>query len=266
MTEKARDKSFWNENTAALKGKKIIAVIAGREGIGKTWFAIALAQALSLFKQKVLLFDADNGLSNTKVQLGLDFISDLDTVIYGTKSLNQIIFSYGKGGFDIITGNPSSSGLMTMSVGRLQILGDDLDIISSGYDKTILDISSGLSDTTKVLSGLAQEVIILCSDDPRQQFENYEIIRHIAKHCPKTKINLVINRVNDIIDGQRIYEMVKQACQTNLSAEINLLGIIRNDTRVRDSIRNQVPLLARYPQSEAALDVVATAKRLIDHG
>ena len=266
MTEKVKDTTVEKEDTSALKGKKIIAVISGTAGNGKTWFSITLAHALSLFKQRTLLFDADNGLNNTKIQLGLDFINDLDTVIYGNRSLNQIIHPYGKGLFDIITGNSASSGLETMSIGRLQILGDDLDIISQSYDKTILDISSGLSETSKVLIGLAQKVIIICSDDPKQQIENYEIIKHISEHYPKTKIDIVFNLVNNIVDGERLYRVMEQACEEKISSSVCLLGIIRNDTRVRDSIRNHVSLLTRYPQSEAALDIVTTAKRLIENG
>ena len=75
------------------KGKNIVAVVSGFRGCGKTWFSVNLAHALSLYKQKVMLFDGDCGLNNTKVQLGLEFANDLDAVIYGNRTLNQIIFN-----------------------------------------------------------------------------------------------------------------------------------------------------------------------------
>lgn len=80
---------------------------------------------------------------------------------------------------------------------------------------------------------------------------------------PKCLINIVVNQANSIKEGQRTYETMAKACRNFLNINPPLLGIIRRDTRVRDSIRNQVPLISRYPTSEAAEDVVSIAKKLI---
>lgn len=246
-----------------LKGKNMLAVISGYRGCGKTWFSLNLAHALSLFKQKVMLFDGDCGLNNTKVQLGLDFANDLDAVIYGNRTLNQVIFNYEKGRFDIAYGNPGSSGLSTMSIGRLQILGDDLNIVSQNYDKLILDMSSGMNNSSKVLAGMSQSAIIVCNDDPKSLTANYRLIKLMTTRYPNTSLSIVINQVNYIEDGLRTYKLLKRACSEFIKKVPPLRGIIRQDTRVRDSIRNQSTIISRYPESEAALDVMAVAQRVL---
>ena len=108
------------------KGRNLIAVASGKGGVGKTWFSITLAHALSLLKQKTLLFDGDLGLANIDIQLGLMVKDDLGSVIAQSKTLNQVIHHCDKGHFDVIAGRSGSAGLASMPVGRLQILGEDL--------------------------------------------------------------------------------------------------------------------------------------------
>ena len=80
---------------------------------------------------------------------------------------------------------------------------------------------------------------------------------------PKSDINVVVYQANSIKEGQRTYETLLKACQNFLKISPPLLGIVRRDTRVRDAIRNQTPIITRYPTSEAAEDVIAIAKRII---
>ena len=215
MTDTADKKNIFAGEVSSLKGKNMIAVISGRRGIGKTWFAVSLAHALSLFKQKVLLFDGDCGLS-------------------------------------------------TVSVGRLQILGDDLNILAQNYDKTILDMGAGMSNASKVLTGMSASAVMLCTDEPRSVTDIYSLIKLFAGRYPKTALKIVINQVNNINDGLRTYAMLEKACREFLNISPPLLGVIRQDTRVRESIRNQSTIISRYPQSEAALDIMAIAKRILE--
>ncbi len=265
MTEKLANYPVFAEDASALKGKNMIAVISGRRGSGKTWFAITLAQALSLLKQKVLLFDGDCGLNNIKIQLGLGAVNDLNLVMSGEKSLNQVVFDYEKGHFALAVGNPGASGLSTLSVGRLQILGEDLNILSQNYHRTILDMQAGLSNSTKVLAGMSKSAIVICTDNPQSVTDSYDLIKTLTMSYPATSLYLVINQVNDINSGLRTYGILDKACREFLKKSLPLLGVIRHDTRVRDSIRNQTTIINRYPQSEAALDVISIAKRIMNN-
>lgn len=251
---------------SARKGKNMIAVASGKGGVGKTWFSITLSHALSTLRQKTLLFDGDLGLANIDIQLGLMVKDDLGSVVAGAKSLNQIIHHYEKGRFDVIAGRSGSAGLASMPVGRLQILGEDLSLIATGYHKVILDMGAGVEKPVRILSGMAEKIIVVCTDEPTSLTDAYAFIKIMTMQYPKSDINVVINQANSLREGRRTYETLLKACVNFLKINPPLLGIIRRDTRVRDSIRNQTSIINRYPTSEAAEDVIAIAERLITNG
>lgn len=266
MSDTPVNSVIFAEEAATLKGKNMVAVVSGCHGSGKTWFAVTLAHTLSLLKQRVLLFDGDNGPANTQMQLGLKNGLNLDAVIYKGNSLNQAVTASEKTRFDVIFGSPQSGGLSTMSLGRLQILGDDLNILAQNYDKVVLDISSGMANSAKVLAGMSKSVIVVCTDNPRSVTGSYGLIKLITERSPKTSISIVINKADTTAGGQRTYKILEKACQEFLGISPVLLGVVREDTRVRDSIRNRTSLINRYPQSEAALDVLAIAERILQNG
>lgn len=245
------------------KGRNMIAVASGRGGVGKTWFSVSLSHALSLFRQKTLLFDADMGMENVSTQLGLDMTYDLGHAIKGEKSLNQIIYNYDKCKFDILAARSGTAGLASLPVGRLHLLGEDLCFVAADYDKIILDMGVGISKSVKVLSGIADNVLVLCTDDPSSLTEAYAYIKVMTSQYPKCSIQMVINQANTLREGMRTYDLLIKACNNFLQIKPKLLGIVRRDTRVRDAIRNQSSVISRYPTSEAAEDVLKIAKRLV---
>lgn len=247
----------------AQKGRNMIAVASGKGGVGKTWFSITLAQALSGFKNKTLLFDGDLGLANVDIQLGLMVKYDLGSVVSGNMTLNQVVNHCEKARFDVIAGRSGSAGLASMPIGRLQILGEDLALLASNYDKIILDMGAGVEKPVRILSGMAEKIIVLCTEEPTSLTDAYAFIKIMTMQYPKRNIMIVINQANSEREGQRTYDTLSKACRNFLKINPPLLGIIRRDTRVRDSIRNQAPLISRYPTSEAAADVIAIARRLL---
>ena len=244
----------------------MISVASGKGGVGTTWFTITLAQALSAFKQKTLLFDGDLGLANVDIQLGFMVKYDIGSVINGGMTLNQVVNNYDKGRFDIIAGRSGSAGLASMPIGRLQLLGEDLSVLATNYDKVILDMGAGVEKPVRILSGMAEKIIVVCTDEPTSLTDAYAFIKIMTMQYPKSEINLVVNQANSLREGQRTYDTLLKACMNFLKINPPLLGIIRRDTRVRDAIRNQTPIINRYPTSEAAEDVIAIAKRLLTNG
>jgi len=250
-------------NRSQLKKTPVIAVASGKGGVGKTWFSITLAHALSAFKQKTLLFDGDLGLANIDIQLGLMVSHDLGSVAAGNTTLNQIIHYCDKTRCDVIAGRSGSAGLAAMPVGRLQIMAEDLILLSSSYNKVILDLGAGVDKSIRILSGTAGRVIVLCTDEPTSLTDAYAFIKIMAMQYPSCRISIVVNQADSLREGQRTYEILLKACQKFLKTAPELLGIVRRDARVRDAIRNQMPLITRYPTSEAANDVIMIARKLL---
>ena len=141
--------------------------------------------------------------------------------------------------------------------------GEDLSLLASSYNKVILDMGAGVEKPVRILSSMAEKIIVLCTAAPTSLTDAYAYINIMAMQYPKSDLNVVINQANSIREGQRTYDTLLKACTNFLKINPPLLGIIRRDTRVRDAIRNQTPLINRFPTSEAAEDVIAIASKLI---
>jgi len=154
--------------------------------------------------------------------------------------------------------------LMSVPIGRLQLLGEDLSILSPTYHKVILDMSAGIDKSVRILSGMSGRLIVLCTEDSASLTDAYDFIKIMHGRYPRLDIGIVVNQADSLREGQRTYDTLLNACQDFLKISPPLLGIVRFDTRVRDSIRNQAGILNRYPTSEASEDVLNIAKRLLE--
>jgi len=246
------------------QSQSMIAVASGKGGVGKTWFSITLAHALGLQNRQVLLFDGDLGLANLDIQLGLMPTQDLSNVLAGKITLRQAIFHYDEAPIDIIAGRSGSGGLANLTVKRIQILSDDLAKLSTSYDHVILDLGAGVEHTVRHLSHKAGTCIVVITDEPTSLTDAYAFIKVTHSERPETEIKIVCNMVNSTREGERTYNTILKACQGFLKISPPLLGIIRRDSKVRDAIRKQTPILTRSPNSEAADDVNAIALKLLD--
>ncbi len=244
------------------RGRNMIAVASGKGGVGKTWFSITLAHALAKSGQRVLLFDGDLGLANLDIQLGLMPKQDLSSVVSGRLTLNQAIIDYPDGGFDVIAGRSGSGGLANVASSRLQMVGDDLALLAANYDTVLMDLGAGIERTVRQLAHNAKSCIVLLTDEPTSLTDAYAFIKIMHADRPEIEIKVVTNIVNSTREGERTYNTLLKACQGFLKISPPLLGVIRRDTRVREAIRAQTPLLTRFPNCEAAQDVERIADNL----
>ncbi len=240
----------------------MIAIASGKGGVGKTWFAITLAHALAKSGSKVLLFDADLGLANLDIQLGLTPKSDLGSVISGKLTLGQAITHYNDGGFDVIAGRSGTGSLANLPPSRQRVLADDLAQLSSSYDHVLLDLGAGIERTVRQIATYASTCIVVLTDEPTALTDAYAFIKVTHTERPEANIQVVANMVNSKKEGERTYNTLSKACQGFLNFSPRLLGIVRRDNNVREAIRNQTSLLRRYPNSEAAEDVESIARKL----
>jgi flagellar biosynthesis protein FlhG len=246
------------------RGRNMFAIASGKGGVGKTWFSITLAHALTKIGKRMLLFDGDLGLANLDIQLGLMPKQDLSNVISGRLTLNQAIIDYSEGGFDIIAGRSGSGGLANIASSRLQMVGNDLALLSANYDTVLMDLGAGIERTVRQLAHNAKTCIVLLTDEPTSLTDAYAFIKIMHADRPEIKIKVVTNIVNSTREGERTYNTLLKACEGFLKISPPLLGVIRRDTRVREAIRAQTPLLTRFPNCEAAQDVEKIAANLFN--
>lgn len=243
-----------------MKKGNIIIVASGKGGVGKTWFSITFAHALAKMNRKVLLVDGDLGLANVDIQLGLVPRSDLSAYAKGAKELRDIVCAYKEGGFDIIPGCSGSGALSSMPPKSLQKLKADLQNLAQGYDHVILDLGAGIGGTVRTLSEIAAQTLLVVTEDPTSLTDAYAFIKVLNKEGDSSVPEIVVNMAESIEKGERTYETLLRACENFLKKSPPLAGLIRKDNHVRDSIRNQSPILIRFPSCDAAEDVGQLAK------
>lgn len=264
MTPPASAPTTDTSRRAQAKGRNIIAVASGKGGVGKTWFSSTLSHALSNKGRKVLLFDADLGLANVDIQLGLMPQRDLGGVISGRLKLPQAKVRFDEGGFDIIAGRSGAGNLATLPPNRLAALGMDIVNLSNDYDHLIMDMGAGVDRTVRILSGRAGRVIVVTTAEPTSLTDAYAFIKVTVQNDPGADIRVVVNNADSAGKGLATYDTLSKACKNFLNFAPPLLGVIRSDRKVLEAIRAQVPLLTRSPGSNAAMDIDKVSNNLLD--
>jgi flagellar biosynthesis protein FlhG len=249
--------------SSLTNGQNMVAIASGKGGVGKTWLAITLTHALAQQKLRTLLFDGDLGLANLDIQLGLMPKHDLGSVIAGRLTLNQAVLTYEEGNFDIIAGRSGSGGLANVPVSRLQILGDDLNLLAAAYDRVIIDLGAGVERTVRQLTQSVGTCLVVATDEPTSLTDAYAFIKVTHMERPGADIRIVINMANSTREGERTYNTLLKACEGFLKISPPLIGVIRRDNKVRESIKSQSSILTKFPNTEAATDVERIAERLI---
>jgi flagellar biosynthesis protein FlhG len=245
----------------------MLAVASGKGGVGKTWLSVTLAQALARSGRRVLLFDGDLGLANVDIQLGLQPRNDLGGVLDGSYALKDAVAAHPGGGFDVIAGRSGTGSLANVPAGRLQQMTAELVALAPGYDRVILDLGAGLDRTVRQLAALARTNLIVATDEPTSLTDAYAFIKlaHMQdaqKGSGGADLRIVVNMAASPAEGERTYATLLKACESFLKISPKLAGVIRRDSKVKDAIRHQIPILTRHPNSMAASDIEALAGRL----
>ncbi len=247
------------ELSATTSAPNIIAVASGKGGVGKTWCSITLSHALAKMGKSVLLFDGDLGLANVDVQLGLMPKRDLNDVIRGRLSLEKVIQPYEEGEFDIIAGRSGQASLSALPSQRLAFLRDQLIEVADQYDVVIIDLGAGVDRTVRMLSAAAARTFLVTTDEPTSLTDAYAFIKLGSAAGMSKKVSIIVNMASSVSEGEKTYRTLLKACENFLRLSPPIAGIIRQDPRVKESIRHQTPILIRSPNSEAAEDAEKVA-------
>lgn len=252
------DKSDGDRPAEALRGRRtppggtrIIAVTSGKGGVGKTNVVANLAVGLADLGKKVIVLDADFGLANIDVLLGLTPRFHLGHVLYGDKRLGEIMVR-GPRGIGII---PASSGLQRLA----ELTPRQRDFIVEGFadldadtDYFIIDTAAGISSNVVHLLRLAQEVIVVGAPEPTAIVDAYAVIKILLTEEPEKTIRVLINSVAGEAESRDVFRQINSVVKRFLDREIHYLGHVEKDSHVVKAVRSQVLVAHSYPDSRAA--------------
>ncbi|MGG5812533.1 AAA family ATPase [Falsiroseomonas sp. CW058] len=242
---------------------RIIAIASGKGGVGKTWLAITLSQALAHRGRRVLLADGDFGLANVDVQLGLRPERDMLSVLAGRVPFGQAVIRHEAAGFDVLPGRSGSGTVGALSeeaVERVRVLLEDA---ARGWEVVVLDLGAGIDPATRRMAALADLLLVVTTSEPTSLTDAYAVLKLHDRDHPGGDARIVVNQARDDAAGRRTAATLQHACTTFLRRDVPLAGVLRRDERVAEAIGRQMPLLTRHPASPAAADVEALARRLM---
>lgn len=245
----------------------VIAVASGKGGVGKSFISTALAGALAKAGRRTLLVDGDLGLANVDVHLGIAPQTDLVAVMAGWVELEDAVTpvsgGVARGGFDVLPGRSGSGALAELPHEEVARLAAGLTALALQYDHVLLDLAAGIEANVMRLARAADRALVVVTDDPASMTDAYAFIKVLKGYAPAVQPIVLINQADNRQRGRQTYEAIAKACQTFLGFRPPLTGIITRDPKVRECLRNQAPIMEKFPTTQAALDASQVAESLI---
>lgn len=246
-----------------LKITRVIVVSSGKGGVGKSTLALNISINMCARGKRVLLMDADMGMANIDIMLGLIPKYNIQHVIQGDKSLKDIIIK-GPEGLSIIPGNSGMVELANLPSSELKKIMVELGKLDGEYDYLVIDTGAGISRNVLTFLLAADDVVIVTIPEPTALTDAYGLVKAIARESGEKNLYLVVNRVTDNAEGIIVADKFSRVCSNFLDLEIKVLGHVVNDPLVGEGIRNQQAFTQMYPFNVAARNINDIAGNLIN--
>lgn len=232
---------------------KVLSVVSGKGGVGKTNISVNLAIALQQLGKRVLVLDADIGMNNANIIMGVEATKTLLDLLQDDLSLKDIIVK-GPNGVDLISGGADLFYLEKLNENQQEEIIQSLDDLQE-YDILIIDNGAGISKHSLTFSILADEVILVTTPEPTAIADAYRVLKAISIYELKSKVKVVINQIHDIQAGEEAYNKLLRTSEQFLKIELEKLGFVFNDIRVNKAIMDQSPIIIKDPKAMASINI-----------
>lgn len=267
MDQAERLRKMVSEQTTPKRVSRVITVTSGKGGVGKSSISVNLAIALSRLGNKVIIFDADFGLANVEVMLGIRPVYNLADLMFRGKSLSDII-TMGPENIGFISGGSGIQELTNLTRDQIIYLIQKLVELDEKADIIIIDTGAGISDSVMEFIAASTEVLLVATPEPTSLTDAYALLKALNRRTDNPAQNMVIkmvaNRVESYTEGKELYNKLNLVVSKFLDIKLDFLGAVIKDDCVSKAVMRQKPVIDLYPNSQFAKSVSAFADILCD--
>jgi flagellar biosynthesis protein FlhG len=248
------------ESGEPARGVQVIAVTSGKGGVGKTNVVANLALSLARIGRRVLVLDADLGLGNLDVLLGLVPRHTLEHVLNGQKRLQDILLA-GPAGVQILPASSGVADLTALTRDQQIMVRDALEDLASEVDVLLIDTAAGISSNVLFFAAAAQEILVVVSPEPTSMTDAYALMKVLSARYSERRFRLLVNQAKSQRDGLEVYRKIGAVADRFLNISIDFVGVIPADDYVPLAVCRQRAVAELYPQapSTKAFQRLATA-------
>jgi len=240
---------------------KIITVTSGKGGVGKSNFVVNLAIVLQNKGKRVLIFDADLGMGNDDVLMGLYPKHNIFDIVFTDLGIKDIIIE-GTNGVSLIPAGSALSKAQDLEENDKKKFLEKLDTLDE-YDYILMDTGAGVNKDVLSFIAASEELILITTPEPTSLTDGYSLIKAIDHYQLKTNAKIIVNKAFTKEEGDETYSRFDRAVSKFLKINIEYLGCILDDKKLVQSVRQQKPFVVLYPNCDASKDIENIAMKLM---
>ena len=240
---------------------QVIAVTGGKGGVGKSNVSVNLGIALAEKGRRVVLLDADMGLGNLDILLGIKARENITHVLNGSCSLRDILVE-GPGGIKIVPASSGTQELVALGPREHAGLIHAFNEICSDVDVLIVDTAAGISEMVMSFVTASQEALFVVTNEPTSITDAYAMMKILNQKHHMYRFNILANMVRTPQEGREIYAKLTKATDRFLDVALQFTGCIPFDEHLRKAVQKQKAVVEAYPRSKAAIAFKTLANKV----
>ena len=242
------------------KKAKIITITSGKGGVGKSNFVVNMGITLHKKGKKVLIFDADIGMGNDDVLMGVLPSYNVFDLLEG-KDINEVVVE-GPYGINLLPGGSGINYIENLEEKERLAFIEKLTSLDE-YDYIFIDTGAGINKNVLAFIACSEETIVITTPEPTSLTDAYSLIKATDHFKLTNTANVIVNRAFSIKDGEETYNKLKRAVDKFLTIKINYLGSISEDRKLVEGVRAQVPFTILHPKCDASKSIERISNKLI---